>query len=101
MKVRNGFVSNSSSSSFIIWKLPLHQNVINDMAEDVGAVIKKLINATDFPVCDTDWEKPPLYGWTFENMEQIAGRTGRPIEGLEDMLTTMWEREPLSSTMFL
>jgi len=29
---------------------------------------------------------------TFENVEQIAGRTGRPIEGLEDMLTAMWER---------
>ena len=29
---------------------------------------------------------------TFETAEQIAHRTGRPPEGLERMLTTMWER---------
>jgi len=29
---------------------------------------------------------------TFETAEQIAERTGRPLEGLEEILTTMWER---------
>jgi electron transport complex protein RnfB len=29
---------------------------------------------------------------TFETPEQIAQRTGRPLEGLADKLTTMWER---------
>ncbi|MBK5102452.1 MAG: 4Fe-4S ferredoxin, partial [Desulfobacteraceae bacterium] len=29
---------------------------------------------------------------TFEAAEQIAKRTGRPLEGLEEMLTAMWER---------
>lgn len=29
---------------------------------------------------------------TFETPEQIASRTGRPIEGLEEKLTSMWER---------
>ena len=29
---------------------------------------------------------------TPETAEQISGRTGRPIEGLEEMLLTMWER---------
>ncbi len=29
---------------------------------------------------------------TFETAEQIAERTGRPLDGLEEMLTTMWER---------
>jgi len=28
----------------------------------------------------------------FETVEQIAQRTGRPLEGLERMLTTMWKR---------
>jgi len=31
----------------------------------------------------------------FETAEQIAERTGRPLEGLEKMLTTMWERGQL------
>ena len=29
---------------------------------------------------------------TPENAEQIAKRTGRPIEGLEEMLISMWKR---------
>lgn len=32
---------------------------------------------------------------TFETVEQIAERTGRPLEGLEEMLTTMWKRGQL------
>ena len=29
---------------------------------------------------------------TYETAEEIAERTGRPLEGLEDLLTRMWER---------
>ena len=29
---------------------------------------------------------------TPEAAEQIAGRTGRPLEGLEEKLTSMWDR---------
>jgi len=29
---------------------------------------------------------------SFETVEQIAQRTGRPLEGLEDRLTSMWQR---------
>jgi electron transport complex protein RnfB len=29
---------------------------------------------------------------TFETADQIAKRTGRPLEGLEDRLTSMWQR---------
>ena len=32
---------------------------------------------------------------TFETAEQIAERTGRPLEGLEEMLTIMWKRGQL------
>jgi Fe-S-cluster-containing hydrogenase component 2 len=32
---------------------------------------------------------------TFETAKQIAERTGRPLEGLEEMLNTMWERGQL------
>ena len=33
-------------------------------------------------------------------MGQIAGRTGRPVEALEDMLTTMWEKGQIMSVDF-
>jgi hypothetical protein len=56
------------------------------MAEDIGSVIEKLIKATDFPVCESDWEKPPLYGWTFENMEHIfAFETGMDNFALDEL----------------
>ncbi len=29
---------------------------------------------------------------SFETADQIAQRTGRPLEGLEDRLTSMWRR---------
>lgn len=37
---------------------------------------------------------------SFETVEQIAGRTGRPVEGLEDMLNTMWERGQIMGVDF-
>lgn len=37
---------------------------------------------------------------TFETAEQIAERTGRPLEGLEEILTTMWERGEVFSGNF-
>ena len=37
---------------------------------------------------------------TFETPEQIAKRTGRPLEGLEEMLTNMWERGQLFGVKF-
>lgn len=37
---------------------------------------------------------------TFETPEQIAARTGRPIEGLEEMLTRMWERGQIFGVKF-
>ncbi len=37
---------------------------------------------------------------TFETPEQIAERTGRPLEGLEEMLKTMWERGQVFGVMF-
>jgi electron transport complex protein RnfB len=37
---------------------------------------------------------------TFETVEQIADRTGRPIEGLEDMLNTMWEKGQIMGVDF-
>jgi electron transport complex protein RnfB len=37
---------------------------------------------------------------TFETPEQIAERTGRPLEGLEEMLKTMWERGQVFGVIF-
>ena len=37
---------------------------------------------------------------TFETAEQIAKRTGRPLEGLEEMLTAMWERGQIFGVEF-
>ena len=37
---------------------------------------------------------------TFETAEQIAERTGRPLKGLEEMLTAMWERGQLFGIKF-
>ena len=37
---------------------------------------------------------------TFETPEQIAKRTGRPLEGLEEMLTGMWEGGQLFGVKF-
>jgi Fe-S-cluster-containing hydrogenase component 2 len=37
---------------------------------------------------------------TFETAEQIAERTGRPLEGLEEMLTAMWKRGQLFGVEF-
>lgn len=36
----------------------------------------------------------------FETAEQVAKRTGRPLEGLEEMLTAMWERGQLFGIKF-
>jgi len=37
---------------------------------------------------------------TFETAEQIAARTGRPLEGLEEKLTGMWKRGQLFGIKF-
>jgi electron transport complex protein RnfB len=37
---------------------------------------------------------------TFETADQIAKRTGRPLEGLEEMLTAMWERGQIFGVEF-
>jgi len=37
---------------------------------------------------------------TFETAQQVANRTGRPLKGLEEMLTTMWERGQLFGVDF-
>lgn len=70
MKTRSGFVSNSSSSSFIIFKFLLPQHIIDEMENDIGGVVKKLMQVADYEY-DDKWEKPPTYNWEFQSWDNI------------------------------
>lgn len=52
MKIRNGFVSNSSSSSFVVLTTPQNlQNIIDNSSDDFKEFIKKTIT-------ESRWRKP-------------------------------------------
>lgn len=91
MKIRQGFVSNSSSSSFIINKLWLHQSAIDSMSEDIGAFINRLMDATgiSYPWEEDCFEKAPMFGWTFEEHENIfAFETGMDNFDMQGLFNT-------------
>lgn len=91
MKIRSGFVSNSSSSSFIV-KFPKDPTDINTLREMMGDCV---------PNCGYDWMSCPTSEEVVNRVHRdLGGHTGDSFESFYDDKRYDWETEESAETRY-